>query len=145
MAAGALLPDQIVLDIIAARFDEADAKTGFIMDGFPRTLLQAEGFDVLLATRRLALDKVLELRVDESALIDRIATRAKEAAACGELDDNPEVLSRRLQAYVKETAHHLSSISPRRVCCRVSMACSRSRRSRISRAKRSGRDRGRQG
>jgi len=107
MAAGGLAPDQVVLDIIAARIDEADAKAGFIMDGFPRTIPQADGLDALLATRRLALDKVLELRVDESALIDRITTRAKEAAARGEpvrKDDNPEVLSRRLQAYVKETA-----------------------------------------
>jgi adenylate kinase len=107
MAAGALVSDQVVLDIIAARIDEADAKAGFIMDGFPRTIPQAEGLDALLAKRRLALDKVLELRVDESALIDRITTRAKEAAARGEpvrKDDNPEILSRRLQAYTKETA-----------------------------------------
>jgi adenylate kinase len=107
MAAGALVPDQVVLDIIAARIDEADAKTGFIMDGFPRTIPQAEGLGTLLAKRRLALDKVLELRVDESALIDRITPRAKEAAAHDEpvrKDDNPEILSRRLQAYVKETA-----------------------------------------
>jgi adenylate kinase len=107
MAAGGLVPDRVVLDIIAARIDEADAKAGFIMDGFPRTIPQADGLDALLASRRLALDRVLELRVDESALIDRITTRAKEAAARGEpvrKDDNPEVLSRRLQAYVKETA-----------------------------------------
>jgi len=107
MAAGALVPDQVVLDIIAARLDEADAKAGFIMDGFPRTIPQADGLDALLATRRLALDKVLELRVDESALIDRITARAKHAAERGEAvrkDDNPEILSRRLQAYAKETA-----------------------------------------
>lgn len=107
MAAGALVPDQVVLDIIAVRIDEADARAGFIMDGFPRTIPQAEGLDALLASRKLSLDKVLELRVDERTLIDRITTRAKEAAARGEpvrKDDNPETLSRRLQAYATETA-----------------------------------------
>jgi adenylate kinase len=107
MASGALVPDAVVLDIIAARIDETDAKAGFIMDGFPRTIPQAVGLDALLASRHVALDKVLELRVDENALIDRITTRAKEAAARGEpvrKDDNPETLIRRLQAYAKETA-----------------------------------------
>jgi adenylate kinase len=107
MAAGALVPDQVVLDIIAVRIDAGDAKAGFIMDGFPRTIAQADGLDNLLARHGLALDRVIELRVDESALIDRITTRAKEAAARGEpvrKDDNPETLSRRLQAYAKETA-----------------------------------------
>jgi adenylate kinase len=107
MAAGALVPDEVVLDIIAARIDAGDAKAGFIMDGFPRTIVQADGLDALLAARHVALDRVLELRVDESALIHRIMTRAKEAAARGEpvrKDDNPEILSRRLQAYATETA-----------------------------------------
>lgn len=107
MAAGALVPDEVVLDIIAARIDADDARAGFIMDGFPRTVGQAEGLDRLLARRGLAVDRVIELRVDERALIDRIATRAKEAAARGEAvrkDDNPETLKRRLQAYMKETA-----------------------------------------
>ncbi len=107
MASGALVPDEVVLDIIAARIDADDAKSGFIMDGFPRTIRQAEGLDALLATRRVALDKVVELRVDEGALIDRITRRAKQAAARGEpvrKDDNPETLSRRLKAYAKETA-----------------------------------------
>jgi adenylate kinase len=107
MALGALVPDEVVLDIIAARIDADDAKSGFIMDGFPRTIRQADGLDALLASRRVAVDKVVELRVDESVLIDRITTRAKAAAARGEpvrKDDNPETLSRRLQEYANETA-----------------------------------------
>jgi adenylate kinase len=107
MSDGGLVPDEVVLGIIDARIDAADARKGFILDGFPRTIVQAVGLDDLLAKRGLALDRVIELRVDESALIDRITTRAKEAAARGEpvrKDDNPETLSRRLQAYAKETA-----------------------------------------
>jgi adenylate kinase len=107
MSAGGLVPDEVVLDIIAARIDAADARCGFILDGFPRTVGQAVGLDQLLAQRGLALDRVIELRVNESALIDRITNRAKDAAARGEpvrMDDNPETLSRRLQAYAKDTA-----------------------------------------
>jgi adenylate kinase len=107
MSDGGLVPDEIVLGIIDARIDEADARKGFILDGFPRTIAQAVGLDDLLAKRGLALDSVIEIRVDENALIDRITTRAKEAAARGEpvrKDDNPETLGRRLQAYAKETA-----------------------------------------
>jgi adenylate kinase len=107
MSDGGLVPDEVVLGIIDARIDAADARKGFILDGFPRTIVQAVGLDDLLAKRGLALDRVIELRVDESALIDRITTRAKEAAARGEpvrKDDTPETLGRRLQAYAKETA-----------------------------------------
>ena len=107
MSNGGLVPDEVVLDIIAARIDAADAKSGFILDGFPRTIVQAVGLDQLLAKRDLALDKVIELRVNESALIDRITTRAKEAAARGEpvrKDDNAKTLVRRQKAYAEETA-----------------------------------------
>lgn len=106
MSAGGLVPDEVVLGIIAARIDEADAKRGFILDGFPRTIGQAVGLDDLLARRGLALDRVIELRVNESALIERVKKRAEEAAARGEpvrKDDNVETLHRRLQAYAKET------------------------------------------
>jgi adenylate kinase len=122
MAAGALVPDEVVLGIIAARIDAHDAKAGFIMDGFPRTIRQADGLDQLLAKRGLALDKVIELRVDESALIDRITTRAKEAAARGEpvrKDDNPETLSRRLQAYAKETAPLVKYFAGKGLLCSI--------------------------
>jgi adenylate kinase len=107
MSDGGLVPYEVVLDIIAARIDADDARTGFILDGFPRTMVQAVGLDQLLAKRGMALDKVIELRVNGSALIDRITTRAKEAAARGEpvrKDDNPETLIRRQQAYAEETA-----------------------------------------
>jgi adenylate kinase len=106
MSNGGLVPDEVVLGIIDARIDAADARKGFILDGFPRTIVQAVGLDDLLAKRGLALDRVIELRVDESALIDRITTRAKQAAARGapvRKDDNPETLIRRRQAYVEET------------------------------------------
>ena len=107
METGGLVPDELVLRIVAERIELPDAKRGFILDGFPRTIGQAIGLDKLLADRGLALDKVLEIRVDESALIDRIVARAREAVARGEparKDDNPQTLHRRLGAYAQETA-----------------------------------------
>ena len=84
METGGLVPDELVLRIVAERIELPDAKRGFILDGFPRTIGQAIGLDKLLADRGLALDKVLEIQVDESALIDRIVARAREAVARGE-------------------------------------------------------------
>ena len=107
METGGLVPDELVLRIVAERIELPDAKRGFILDGFPRTIGQAIGLDKLLADRGLALDKVLEIQVDESALIDRIVARAREAVARGEparKDDNPQTLHRRLGAYAQETA-----------------------------------------
>ena len=107
METGGLVPDELVLRIVAERIELPDAKRGFILDGFPRTIGQAIGLDKLLADRGLALDKVLEIQVDESALIDRIVARAREAVARGEparKDDNPETLRRRLHVYMEETA-----------------------------------------
>ena len=83
MENGGLVPDELVLRIVAERIELPDAKRGFILDGFPRTIGQAIGLDKLLADRGLALDKVLEIQVDESALIDRIVARAREAVARG--------------------------------------------------------------
>jgi len=105
--AGALVPDHMVLRIVADRIDAPDAEAGFVLDGFPRTVGQAEGLDRLLAERRIQLDAVVEIRVDEDALLDRILTRATEMAARGERvrkDDNPETLRRRLHSYAEETA-----------------------------------------
>ena len=107
MERGGLVPDSIVLGIVAERIEAPDAQSGFILDGFPRTIGQAVEFDKMLAERRLLLDRVLNLRVDEHVLFDRIVTRAKEAADRGEAvrrDDNPETLRRRLAAYSEETA-----------------------------------------
>ena len=107
MERGHLVPDSIVLGIVAERIEAPEAQSGFILDGFPRTIGQAVEFDKMLAERRLLLDRVLNLRVDEHVLFDRIVTRAREMAERGEAvrkDDNPESLRRRLIAYSEETA-----------------------------------------
>ncbi|MBR3191846.1 adenylate kinase [Bosea sp. (in: a-proteobacteria)] len=107
MDAGGLVSDEIVIGIVADRIEEADAKKGFILDGFPRTLAQAEALDSMLAGKGLKLDKVLELRVDQSKLVDRIVRRAEEARAAGQpvrKDDDPEVFKTRLEAYNRDTA-----------------------------------------
>lgn len=107
MDAGGLVSDEIVIGIVADRIEEADARKGFILDGFPRTLAQAEALDSMLAGKGLKLDKVLELRVDQSKLVDRIVRRAEEAKAAGQpvrKDDDPEVFKTRLEAYNRDTA-----------------------------------------
>jgi adenylate kinase len=107
MARGELVSDEIVIGIIGDRLQEADVKNGFILDGFPRTVAQAEALDSLLAAKGIALDAVLELKVDEGALLRRIETRIAEMAARGETaraDDNPETLKKRLEAYRSQTA-----------------------------------------
>jgi adenylate kinase len=107
MARGSLVPDNVVVDIIAERIDQPDARKGFILDGFPRTVPQAVALDRLLAKHGAALDAVIELRVDESALMRRIESRIAAMQARGEAlrdDDNPEVLYRRLTAYREQTA-----------------------------------------
>ena len=102
MANGGLVPDEVVVGIIADRVDLPDAKKGFILDGFPRTVPQAAALDELLKKKHLKLDAVVELRVNESALLDRVETRAAETRARGEdvrIDDTPEVLTKRLAQY----------------------------------------------
>lgn len=107
MDAGGLVSDEIVIGIVADRIEEADAKTGFILDGFPRTLAQAEALDSMLEGKGLKIDAVLELVVDQSKLVDRIVKRAEEARAAGQpvrKDDDPEVFKTRLEAYNRDTA-----------------------------------------
>jgi adenylate kinase len=102
MANGGLVPDEVVVGIISDRLDLPDAKKGFILDGFPRTVPQAAALDELLKKKHLKLDAVVELRVNESALLERVETRAAETRARGEevrIDDTPEVLTKRLAQY----------------------------------------------
>jgi adenylate kinase len=107
MARGGLVPDNVVVGIVGQRMEEPDARKGFILDGFPRTVPQAVALDRMLETRGLALDAVIELRVDEDALVRRIESRIAEMKARGETlrdDDSPEVLHNRLRAYREQTA-----------------------------------------
>ncbi|MFL5184206.1 MAG: adenylate kinase [Microvirga sp.] len=107
MDRGDLVSDDIVVGIIADRIEEPDARSGFILDGFPRTVAQAEAFDAMLAAKGLKLDAVIEFKVNEAELVDRIVKRAKDTEARGEpvrKDDNPDVFKTRLDAYRKQTA-----------------------------------------
>lgn len=107
MARGELVPDEVVVGIVSDRLDEPDAANGFVLDGFPRTVRQAEALDRLLARKRLQLDGVVELKVDEGALLRRIEGRLAEMRARGDAirpDDNPEAFKVRLDAYRKQTA-----------------------------------------
>ena len=129
MDAGKLVPDDLMINLIAARIDEPDCEHGFILDGFPRTVPQAEALDMMLRTHGLQLDAVIELKVSESALIERVSGRfscakcgasyhdrfskpAKEGVCdkCGNTeftrraDDNPETMKTRLAAYRDQTA-----------------------------------------
>jgi adenylate kinase len=107
MEAGQLVSDEIVVGIVADRIEEPDARKGFILDGFPRTVAQAEALDRMLAQKGLKLDGVVEFKVDEGVLVERIVKRAREMEARGEAirrDDNPEVFKTRLDAYKAQTA-----------------------------------------
>ena len=107
MDAGGLVSDDIVVGIIGERIRSDDARRGFILDGFPRTVAQAEALDRLLEQRGLKLDRVIELKVDEAALMARIERRAAETLAAGgtvRADDNPEAFKVRLEAYRAQTA-----------------------------------------
>jgi adenylate kinase len=112
MDRGDLCPDDIVVSIIADRIQQPDAKNGFVLDGFPRTVAQAEALERMLHEKALDLDGVVELKVDEAQLIRRIESRIKETLARGaplRKDDDPDVLKTRLDAYRRQTApliHH---------------------------------------
>jgi adenylate kinase len=117
MASGGLVPDEVVVGIISDRLDQPDAANGFILDGFPRTVPQALALDELLKKKHIRLDAVVELRVNESALLQRVETRAAETRARGEevrLDDTPEVLTKRLASYRSLTEPLIHYYSERR-------------------------------
>jgi adenylate kinase len=117
MASGGLVPDDIVIGIISDRLDQPDAKAGFILDGFPRTVRQAEALDELLKKKHMKLDAVIELRVNESALLERVESRVAEMRARGEevrIDDTPEVLIKRLASYRSLTEPLIHYYSERR-------------------------------
>lgn len=129
MDAGKLVSDEIVIDIVSDRIDQADCANGFILDGFPRTLVQADATEAMLGSKGIALDVVIELQVQDEVLVDRVSGRytcAKCGAGyhdhnqkpkvegvcdkCGSTafkrrpDDNAETMKTRLQAYYKETS-----------------------------------------
>jgi adenylate kinase len=107
MARGELCPDELVVAIVADRIEQPDAAKGFILDGFPRTVPQAEALDRMLADKGLDLDAVIELKVDPAILLGRVEKRIAEMTALGQsvrADDNPEALKTRLDAYHAQTA-----------------------------------------
>jgi adenylate kinase len=107
MDAGQLVSDAIVNEIVSDRIDSPDCAKGFILDGFPRTVPQAEALDRILAGKGIALDAVIELKVDEDALVRRMENRVAETIAAGgtvRSDDNPESFKRRLTEYREKTA-----------------------------------------
>src|SRR6476659_5546320 len=117
MAGGGLVSDEIVIGIISDRLDQPDMKKGFILDGFPRTVPQAAALDELLKKKHIKLDAVIELRVNESALLQRVENRVTEMRARGEevrIDDTPDVLARRLAQYRSMTEPLIHYYSERR-------------------------------
>ena len=103
MDAGQLVSDDIIIGMISERMDAPDCANGVILDGFPRTVAQAEALDQMFADKNIALDSVIEIAVDEAALFARIENRAAETGG-SRSDDNAEVLAERLKVYHANTA-----------------------------------------
>jgi adenylate kinase len=103
MDKGALVPDETVVGIIAERYDQPDCAKGAVFDGFPRTIAQAKALDEMLAARGRKIDLVLELKVDDAALLARVESRIA-AGGLARADDNPETLKKRLEVYYQSTA-----------------------------------------
>lgn len=101
MDAGDLVPDSVMVRMISERVDMPDCRNGFILDGFPRTVAQAQALDAMLAEKGLAIDHVIEFKVDEDAMVKRILKRAAEE---GRSDDNEETLRKRMEVYRRQTA-----------------------------------------
>lgn len=102
MARGDLVPDEVVCGIVSERLDGRDAKGGFVLDGFPRTIAQAEELDAMMVEKGIALDAVISLEVDADALVARIKKRSAESGG-SRADDNEEVLRNRLNVYAELT------------------------------------------
>ena len=104
MDAGELVPDDVVVGIIAERYDQPDCEKGAVFDGFPRTIPQARALDSMLKMRNRQIDLVIELKVDDAVLIDRVKQRIKESGGVARADDTPETLQNRLTVYYQNTA-----------------------------------------
>lgn len=104
MEAGELVPDSLIIGMISERIEEPDLEKGFILDGFPRTEEQAKALDGLLKFKGRALDHVIQLKVDEDELVERIVNRAKEAGDAARKDDNAETARKRYAVYIEQTA-----------------------------------------
>lgn len=104
MARGDLVPDNVVVGIIADRIEADDCANGFILDGFPRNVAQAEALDTMLLDKNIALDAVIELAVDPDVLVQRILKRAQESENGPREDDTEEALQHRLRVYEEQTA-----------------------------------------
>jgi adenylate kinase len=107
MDSGALVSDEIVNQIVSERIDEPDCANGFILDGYPRTVPQAQALTRMLEQKNLRLDGVVNLKVDEDALVGRLESRVRETVAAGgkvRADDNPESFKKRLAEYREKTA-----------------------------------------
>lgn len=104
MDRGDLVPDDVVIGIIAERLDKPDCKQGAIFDGFPRTVAQAKALDTVLSGRKSQIDAVIELKVNDEAMVGRMENRVRENPGAARADDNPETLRNRLGVYHKNTA-----------------------------------------
>jgi len=116
MDRGELVPDDVVVAIVADRIEQPDATKGFILDGFPRTVPQAQALERMLKEKGVRLDAIIQLKVDEGILHQRIARRVDEMKARGETiraDDNPEALEKRVHAYRVQTAPLVSYYADR--------------------------------
>ena len=122
MASGALVPDEVVVGIIADRIEQPDCAKGFILDGFPRTVPQAEALDALLKQRKMKLDAVIQLRVNEAILLQRVENRIAQMTERGEAiraDDNVEALAKRLEVYRGQTEPLVHYYGDRRMLATV--------------------------
>lgn len=103
MDAGDLVPDEVTVAMVEGRLEESDAAAGYLLDGFPRTVAQAEGLDAMLATAGKPLDGVLEIQVPSEELIRRISGR-RNSDTVARADDDPDTVRRRLEVYTEQTA-----------------------------------------